>query len=246
MARSLILKSTCTTEEISSVTFEKDIYVIKIEVIVDGQSGNGSFTVGLSNDYWFTCTAEREGGHTYLVIRANENSSTLTRYGTVSVMHNCADITKNLSIVQSGASYSVGFTELPDCLKFKRMPDKNQYEEKELTVASSGGSGKWHVKDIQQKYVFDIETPDNKKETVRKTVPYNGCFEHRIDGDKLIVRSYGDIELEMGDEKRHIEYDLTIIHDDISNSKMQYVSQEDNNYEATVTFSFDGADGERY
>lgn len=232
---------------------------ILINVKVDGSDDNASFTVNCFNGYWFTYSTERNA----IIVNIQKNLSTQERRGSITIEHNCADLSEIINFVQKGVKYTIDISE--HYHEFKSVPiDKHHdYDEYTININANNGSQKWYVKEIRQYQVseFDKFKDDeyngliSQEEAMTQVrVPYDGVFNYRVEGDSLIVRSYGQIDL-TGKAKRvkpksnpHMRYFFTISHKDADNDnslymdkKETYKSQEEK-YEDSILFTFDGND----
>ena len=242
----------------------------EIVVTVDGQTDNASFTVTTVLGDWFSYTIERmedasfshTGGYVKIILRVDKNLSTEDRYGLIEIEHNCANIVKSVEIKQDGVEYSLT-SEYEDDEKgwiFKSIPT-GLYEEKSVKIKASNGRARWYVKEIQQYQVIkgdefdDVteeykgdETQDNSMRQVR--VPYDGVFNYRIEGDRLIVKSFGQIDLitkqNEVDGNPHMRYFFVLSHIDVNNSNKIALDEKKPNkikYSDRKLFIFDGIQG---
>lgn len=242
----------------------------EIVVTVDGQTDNASFTVTTVLGDWFSYTIERmedasfshTGGYVKIILRVDKNLSTEDRYGLIEIEHNCANIVKSVEIKQDGVEYSLT-SEYEDEEKgwiFKSIPT-GLYEEKSVKIKASNGRARWYVKEIQQYQVvkgdeFDDvteeykgdETQDKSMRQVR--VPYDGVFNYRIEGDRLIVKSFGQIDLitkqNEVDGNPHMRYFFVLSHIDVNNSNKIALDEKKPNkikYSDRKLFIFDGVEG---
>lgn len=225
---------------------EKDLD--PIIVAVDGETDNASFTVSGFNDYWFTYSVERKINSVQIAVNINKNLSATPRYGTIQVSHNCADITKTINISQKGAEYSIS-AEYGNVDKdgnhlwaFNVQPSE-KYEELSINVTATNGRGKWYVKEIQQYQVLesdefkDLEDEyDGSKEQIEKMkqvrVEYDGAFQYYIEDNKLIVRSYGRIDL----VPTHMRYFFVLCHCDVDNMNKKYLDENNVTYQIKKLF----------
>lgn len=231
-----------------------------IIVTVDGETDNASFTVSGFNDYWFTYSVERKINSVQIAVSINKNLSATPRYGTIQVSHNCADITKTINILQKGAEYSIS-AEYGNVDKdgkhiwiFNTQPpgedDENDsyyklYEELTINVTAINGRGKWYVKEIQQYQVLesdefkDLENEyDGSQEIIDKIsqvrVEYDGAFQYYIEDNKLVVRSYGRIDL----APTHMRYFFVLCHCDVDNMNKKYLDENNVTYQIKKLFVF--------
>lgn len=241
----------------------------EIVVTVDGQTDNASFTVTTVLGDWFSYTIERmedasfshTGGYVKIILRVDKNLSTEDRYGLIEIEHNCANIIKSVEIKQYGVVYELT-SEYEDKEKgwiFKSIPT-GLYEEKSVKIKASNGRARWYVKEIQQYQVLkgdgfdDVteeykgdETQDNSMRQVR--VPYDGVFNYRIEGDRLIVKSFGQIDLitkqNEVDGNPHMRYFFVLSHIDVNNSNKIALDEKPNKikYSDRKLFIFDGVEG---
>ena len=242
----------------------------EIIVTVDGQKDNASFTVTTVLGDWFSYTIERmedasfshTGGYVKIILRVDKNLSTEDRYGLIEIEHNCANIVKSVEIKQDGVEYSLT-SEYEDKEKgwiFKSIPT-GLYEEKSVKIKASNGRARWYVKEIQQYQVIkgdcfddatDEYTGDESQDSLMRQVrvPYDGVFNYRIEGDRLIVKSFGQIDLitkqNEVDGNPHMRYFFVLSHIDVNNSNKIALDEKKPNkikYSDRKLFIFDGVEG---
>lgn len=243
---------------------------IKIKVTVDGENTNSSFTVSAFNDYWFTYSIERSESNVYIVVNIKKNLTTQERYGSITIKHNCANISKTIDISQKAVEYEIK-NKTTHYHSFKSVPkDSNgdlcRYEEFKVELDASYGRSKWYVKDIKQYQVsqndsFDDSTYVDKisqdNSMIQTQTSYDGAFNYSIDGNYLVVRSYGQIDLTnsikvLNDGKPHMRYFFIISHSDVNNSNKIPMDEKDayknqtKRYEDKILFVFDGKTGSGY
>ena len=240
----------------------------EIVVTVDGQKNNASFTVSSILGDWYDYSVERcespsfspNSGYVKIIIKVPKNLLTINKIGLLKIEHNCAKIVKYVELKQTGVEYSLTAT-YDNGWQFKSMPDQ-LYEEKTVTISSNNGRGKWFVKEIQQYQVLSgdkfgdktIEYVGKKEqdelmEQVR--VPYDGVFNYRIDGNKLIVKSFGQIDLitkenKLGGALPHMRYFFVLEHSDVHNANKDELDNKGIEYRNRKLFIFDGDNGSGY
>lgn len=240
----------------------------EIVVTVDGQKNNASFTVSSILGDWYDYSVERcespsfspNSGYVKIIIKVPKNLLTINKIGLLKIEHNCAKIVKYVELKQTGVEYSLTAT-YDNGWQFKSMPDQ-LYEEKTVTISSNNGRGKWSVKEIQQYQVLSgdkfgdktIEYVGKKEqdelmEQVR--VPYDGVFNYRIDGNKLIVKSFGQIDLitkenKLGGALPHMRYFFVLEHSDVHNANKDELDNKEIEYRNRKLFIFDGDNGSGY
>ena len=241
----------------------------EIVVTVDGQTDNASFTVTTVLGDWFSYTIERmedasfshTGGYVKIILRVTKNLSTEDRFGLIEIEHNCANIVKSVEIKQDGVEYSLT-SEYEDKEKgwiFKSIPT-GLYEEKSVKIKASNGRARY-VKEIQQYQVIkgdcfddatDEYTGDESQDSLMRQVrvPYDGVFNYRIEGDRLIVKSFGQIDLitkqNEVDGNPHMRYFFVLSHIDVNNSNKIASDEKKPNkikYSDRKLFIFDGVEG---
>ena len=81
-------------------------------------------------------------------------------------------------------------------------------------------------------------------------VPYDGVFNYRIEGDRLIVKSFGQIDLitkqNEVDGNPHMRYFFVLSHIDVNNSNKIALDEKKPNkikYSDRKLFIFDGVEG---
>ena len=239
----------------------------EIVVTVDGQTDNASFTVTPVLGDWFTYTIERledasfshTGGYVKIILRVTKNLSTEDRYGLIEIEHNCANIVKSVEIKQDGVKYSL-YSKYEDDEKgwiFKSIPT-GLYEEKSVKIKASNGRARWYVKEIQQYQVlkgdsfddtkYEYNDPKSQDSLMRQVrVPYDGVFNYRIEGDRLIVKSFGQIDLitkqNEVDGNPHMRYFFVLSHIDVNNSNKIALDEKGVKYSDRKLFIFDGVEG---
>ena len=237
---------------------------INIGVTVDGDTTNSSFTVSAFNDYWFTYSIDRINSNIYIVVKIKKNLTTRERYGSITLVHNCANISKTIEISQAAVEYEVK-NKTTHYHSFKSVPqDSNcnlqKYEEFTVNIEALNGRGKWYVKDIKQYQVGQNDSFDDSKyddeiaqdnAMIQTQTSYDNVFDYKIDGNNLIVRSYGQIDLTNA-IKTHMRYFFIISHSDVNNlNKLPMDEKEDyqeqtKRYEDKILFVFDGNTGSGY
>ena len=237
---------------------------INIGVTVDGDTTNSSFTVSAFNDYWFTYSIDRIKSNVYIVVKIKKNLTTRERYGSITLTHNCANISKTIEISQDAVEYEVknGTTHYHS---FKSVPSVGNYEEYSIRLEALNGRGKWYVKDIKQYQVSqndEFKDSDYKDEIaqdnamIQTQTSYDNVFDYKVNGNYLTVRSYGQIDLTNAIKatkgKPHMRYFFIISHSDVNNlnkiamdEKDAYQSQT-KRYEDKILFVFDGNTGSSY
>ena len=231
------------------------------QVTVDGATDNASFTA-TSYDIsdWFSFSIERIYGDVYLKVIVKKNLSTQERHGIIILQHNCAKINKTISIIQDAAQYSI--TVGGHYYTFNSIPPTDNdgiytsYEEISVPITAEDGRGKWRVKEIREYQVSKsdnfkdeeysgISSDDNDSIVQVRTV-YDNVFNYRIEGDKLIVRSYGQIDLVT---TTHMRYFFVITHSDVDNENKLFLDEMDDYinkkkcYEDKILFVFDNKNG---
>ena len=237
---------------------------INIGVTVDGDTTNSSFTVSAFNDYWFTYSIDRNNSNTYLVVKIKKNLTTQERYGSITLTHNCANISKTIEISQAAVEYEVK-NNTTHYHSFKSVPQDSKgnlqkYEEFTVNLEALNGRGRWYVKDIKQYQVSQNDSFDDSKyddeiaqdnAMIQTQTSYDNVFGYKIDGNNLIVRSYGQIDLTNA-IKTHMRYFFIISHSDVNNlNKLPMDEKEDyqeqtKRYEDKILFVFDGNTGSGY
>lgn len=230
MARSLNVKVETITAPIDGGTYN-------IGVAVDGANDNASFTV-TSYDIadWFSFSIERIDGCVYLKVVVQKNLSTQERHGTIILQHNCAKISKTISIAQEAVQYSISVEK--HYYTFNSIPPTDNvgvyasYEEISVPVTAQEGRGKWHVKEIREYQVSETDnfkeeeycgiSSDNNVSIVQVRTVYDNVFNYRIEDDKLIVRSYGQIDLV---STTHMRYFFVITHSDVDNENKLFLDE---------------------
>lgn len=243
---------------------------INIKVTVDGENTNSSFTVSAFNDYWFTYSIERGKSNVYIAVNIKKNLTTQERYGSITITHNCANISKTINISQEAVEYEIK-NNTTHYHSFKSVPKDNngdlcRYEEFKVKLDALYGRSKWYVKDIKQYQVsqndsFDDSTYADKisqdNSMIQTQTSYDGVFNYSIDGNYLVVRSYGQIDLTnsikvLNDGKPHMRYFFIISHSDVNNSNKIPMDEKDDyknqikRYEDKILFVFDGKTGSGY
>lgn len=267
MARSLIIDKEEIHVGIEGT--EKSPKYISVEV--DGDKSNSSFTVSAFNDYWFTYSIDRVESKVYVVVNIKKNFTTQERYGSITIKHNCANISKTVEISQDAVEYEIknkthyhSFMSVPRVNQNDKNSDLCKYEEFRVSIEALNGRGKWYVKDIKQYQVSQNDTFDDSKyiddldqdaEMIQTQTTYDNVFDYTIDGNDLVVRSYGQIDLTnaiKGNGKPHMRYFFIISHSDVNNSnkipmdeKTVYKNQT-KRYEDKILFVFDGETGSGY
>ena len=267
MARSLVIEA----EKIEIGIEGTGSTPINIGVTVDGDKTNSSFTVSTFNDYWFTYSIDRIKSNVYIVVKIKKNFTTQERYGSITVKHNCANIYKTIEISQNAVEYEVK-NNTTHYHSFKSVPqDSNgnlqKYEEFTVNLEALNGRGKWYVKDIKQYQVSQNDRFDDSKYDdelaqdnvmIQTQTSYDDVFEYHIDGNDLIVRSYGQIDLTnsikalTNESKPHMRYFFIISHSDVNNSNKLPMDEKENyqnqikRYEDKILFVFDGNNGSGY
>ena len=135
------------------------------------------------------------------------------------------------------------------------------YEEKSVKIKASNGRARWYVKEIQQYQVLkgdgfddatDEYTGDESQDSLMRQVrvPYDGVFNYRIEGDRLIVKSFGQIDLitkqNEVDGNPHMRYFFVLSHIDVNNSNKIALDEKKPNkikYSDRKLFIFDGVEG---
>lgn len=245
---------------------------IYIGVTVDGDKTNSSFTVSAFNDYWFTYSIDRVQSNVYVVVNIKKNFTTQERYGSITIKHNCANISKTIEISQSAVEYEVqnktthyhSFMSVPRINRDDENSELLKYEEFRVNLEALNGRRKWYVKDIKQYQVsqndnFDdstyIDNVDQDAEMIQTQTTYDNVFNYTIDGNDLVVRSYGQIDLTnaiKGNGKPHMRYFFIISHSDVNNSnkipmdEKEYYKDQTKRYEDKILFVFDGKTGSGY
>lgn len=239
-------------------TINKEYGTVKpyeIFVEVDGQKDNNSFHFDVYNQ-WFKYWTERieYGDKSYIIvyIQASENLDTQSRYGILTIKHNVIPISIDIELTQRPTIYTLD-AEYDSNGIFNSFPSKDnnsvQYEEKKVKITAQGGSQKWFIKDIRQYIAYnEVEGEatksvqympiENRGEGKEINVSYDGAFKYTINGDELIVRSFGKVDLLASD--RHMRYYFRICHKDINNVNRQYNDTEANqDYQRDILFIFD-------
>lgn len=236
----------------------------EIVVTVDGQTDNASFTVTPVLGDWFTYTIERledasfshTGGYVKIIIRVTKNLSTEDRYGLIEIEHNCANIIETVEIRQDGVEYSLT-SEYMNGWQFKSIPTE-LYEEKSVKLRAFNGRARWYVKEIQQYQVIKgdgfgdatdeykgLKSQDDLMRQVR--VPYDGVFNYHIEEDRLVVKSFGQIDLitkqNEVDGHPHMRYFFVLSHIDVNNSNKIALDEKEIKYSDRKLFIFDGDEG---
>ena len=236
----------------------------EIVVTVDGQTDNASFTVTPVLGDWFTYTIERledasfshTGGYVKIILRVTKNLSTEDRYGLIEIEHNCANIIETVEIRQDGVEYSLT-SEYMNGWKFKSIPTE-LYEEKSVKLRAFNGRARWYVKEIQQYQVIKgdgfgdatdeykgLKSQDDLMRQVR--VPYDGVFNYHIEEDRLVVKSFGQIDLitkqNEVDGHPHMRYFFVLSHIDVNNSNKIALDEKEIKYSDRKLFIFDGDEG---
>ena len=239
----------------------------EIVVTVDGQTDNASFTVTTVLGDWFSYTIERmedasfshTGGYVKIILRVDKNLSTEDRYGLIEIEHNCANIVKSVEIKQDGVDYSLisEYEGEENAWIFKSIPT-GLYEEKSVKIKAFNGRARWHVKEIQQYQVlkgdgfddtkYEYNDPKSQDGLMRQVrVPYDGVFNYRIEGDRLIVKSFGQIDLitkqNEVDGNPHMRYFFVLSHIDVNNSNKMALDEKGVKYSDRKLFIFDGVEG---
>ena len=242
---------------------------INIGVTVDGDTTNSSFTVSAFNDYWFTYSIDRNNSNVYVVVKIKKNLTTRERYGSITLTHNCANISKTIEIFQKAVEYEVK-NNTTHYHSFKSVPQDSKgnlqkYEEFTVNLEALNGRGRWYVKDIKQYQVSQNDSFDDSKyddeiaqdnAMIQTQTSYDNVFDYTINGNYLTVRSYGQIDLTNAIKatkgKPHMRYFFIISHSDVNNlnklpmdEKAAYQEQS-KRYEDKILFVFDGSTGSSY
>lgn len=266
MARSLEISKSQIEFDDKGLEKETKKSNFEITVTVDDQKNNGSFTVSSVLGDWFTYTIERfedsSNGYVKIIIKVSKNLSTEDRHGLIKIEHNCANIIKYIEIVQDGVKYSLT-SEYTNGWQFKSIPDE-LYEEKIVELKATNGRGRWYVKEVQQYQVtkgdsfgdatIEYKGLETQDELMRQTrVPYDGVFNYRIERgidtkpDKLIVRSFGQIDLITKQNEinghPHMRYFFVLSHCDVNNLNKTALEEKDIKFSDRKLFIFDGDDG---
>lgn len=239
------------------VSSGKDLYEINVEV--DGQKNNGSFTVTSIIGDWYSYKVERLCTEDYvkIILRVQKNLSRSERIGLIRIEHNCANISEEIEIHQFSSNYSLTakYKLNEKGWIFKSVPSE-LFEEKEVILQATNGRGKWYVKEIQQYQVlggdnFDDLTEEYKgfeeqdEQMNQVKIPYDGVFNYRIEDDRLIVKSFGQIDLitnrNQNGECPHMRYFFLLSHCDVSNSNKIPFDDIFVGYEERKLFVFDGS-----
>lgn len=273
MARSLEI-------EIEKIEFDidgkvKEGNVDNIMVTVDGDNTNASFTVSVFNDYWFKYSVVRKSGVVYVVVKANKNLSTQERYGSLTIRHNCVNLSKEIEITQDAVEYeientnNVHYHSFMSCPRYSEKGDYCHYEEFTLPFKAISGRERWYVKSVEQyqvslldnftdeEYVGKLEQEDSMAQSA---TPYDNVFDYTIKDNALIVRSYGQIDLTNAIRKTedtqnpHMRYFFTICHSDVNNDNKRWMDDKEiysedkgtKKYEDRVLFVFDNNYGSGY
>ena len=252
MGRSLEIKVKQSEVENDKIEIDANGSIISLNVIVDGSDDNASFTVTSFNSYWFTYSIERNN----INVSIPKNLTTQKRRGSITIEHNCADLSKTINIIQKEAEYTIKLDSHYE--SFKSVPKDENYEERIVNIVANGGRQKWYVKDIRQYQASELDnfkddeynglmSQENTMSQVR--VPYDGVFNYKIEGNSLIVRSYGQIDLTRKmrrvnqNSNPHMRYFFTISHKDVDNENSLYIDKnKEEKYEDNILFSFDGND----
>lgn len=223
----------------------------EIIVYVDDETDNSSFTVEHFGE-WFRYKVERvltnDGGvlkhYVKILLFAKENIETSDKLGELTITHKAAKISFHIDLTQKPTVYSIDVNYKTDGI-FKTAPDGNgMFEEKTIIVKANGGTCKWFVKSVEQfesYYYFNGEGTKNGKDITEEDregetpVEYDGALKYRIEDDKIIVRSYGRIDL----SKTHMRYYFRICHCDVNNMNRKY---NEDTYEVSQLFIFKGSD----
>lgn len=237
----------------------------EITVLVDGQNNNASFTIETFGS-WYTYNIERlediednTKSYVKILLTTDKNIDTLSRLGEMVIKHNSSPLSIYVDVSQEPTVYSIKVEYVTDGI-FKSFPktDKNYnlYEDKEVIVTATGGSNQWYIKNIEQyeaydtfkgegtkaKNGLDITTEDRENEIQQ---PYDGVFAYFIDGNKLTVRSFGQIDL----SETHMRYYFKICHKDVNNLNKRNNIDENGDivpYETSQLFIFKREEGEGY
>lgn len=257
MARSLLLNGNNDDYNVSVGIDGGKEY---IAVAVDGATDNASFTA-TSYDIgdWFTFSIERMNNNVYLKLVIQKNLSTQERHGSIIIQHNSSKISKYITILQKAIEYEIQVAE--HYYAFNSIPpiDKDNvytsYEEKRINI-SANGRGKWRVKEVKQYQTSTLDTftdeiykgaTSQDDEMIQTRSTYDGVFNYYIDGNDLVVRSYGQTDLTSGNS--HMRYFFVITHSDIDNENRLYLDElndyqeETKKYEDKILFVFDDTNG---
>lgn len=257
MVRSILLNG---NDDDYNVTVGIDGGTEYIAVAVDGATDNASFTA-TSYDIggWFTFSIERMNNNIYLKIIIQKNLSTKERHGSIIIQHNSSKISKYITISQKAVEYEINVAE--HYYAFNSIPpiDNNvyaSYEEKRINISASNGRGKWRVKEIKQYQTSTLDTFTDEiysgstlqdDEMIQTRTTYDGVFNYYIDGNDLVVRSYGQTDLTP--DNSHMRYFFVITHSDIDNENRLYLDELDDyqeetkKYEDKILFVFDNTNG---
>lgn len=257
MVRSILLNG---NDDDYNVTVGIDGGTEYIAVAVDGATDNASFTA-TSYDIggWFTFSIERMNNNIYLKIIIQKNLSTQERHGSIIIQHNSSKISKYITISQKAVEYEINVAE--HYYAFNSIPpiDNNvyaSYEEKRINISASNGRGKWRVKEIKQYQTSTLDTFTDEiysgstlqdDEMIQTRTTYDGVFNYYIDGNDLVVRSYGQTDLTP--DNSHMRYFFVITHSDIDNENRLYLDELDDyqeetkKYEDKILFVFDNTNG---
>lgn len=262
MVRSL--KLNCGEE----IGFDHNQSVKEIKVTVDGQRDNGSFTVTTVVGDWFNYSTERGIDYVRVILKIPKNLSTMDRFGILKFEHNSSNIVKYVEIKQEGVKYELKAV-YDNGWMFKSTPgntkdDDIMYEEKKVRLVVENGRKKWYVKEVQQYQTLiddnfdDINTEYNGSEEQDKAmsqvrVPYDGAFNYRVEGNELIIRSYGQIDLITKQQtvngvtyNPHMRYFFVLSHSDVNNGNKLFLDENGVQYQNRKLFIFDGDYGKSY
>lgn len=266
MARSIEISSKKGTN-ISIGTDGTGNTPLEFNITVDGVKDSTSFTVSGHNDYWFHYFVKRYNGQTVLAVTIDKNFSTYERNGSITVQHNCAKISKTITLYQEAIEYSI--SPSIHYHAFKTVPSK-VYEECSVEITAKSGTEKWYVKDIEQYTVGAADDfvdknykglPSQNKAMSQTYTTYDRVFNYRIEGNNLIVRSYGQIDLiskiaqyaKSTQKNAHTRYFFVISHSDVNNKNRRYMDEKTNyqedygenykRYEDKILFVFDDSNG---
>lgn len=257
MARSLLLNGNNDDYNVSVGIDGGKEY---IAVAVDGATDNASFTA-TSYDIgdWFTFSIERMNNNVYLKLVIQKNLSTQERHGSIIIQHNSSKISKYITISQKAIEYEIQVAE--HYYAFNSIPpiDKDNvytsYEEKRINIFANG-RGKWRVKEVKQYQTSTLDTftdeiykgaTSQDDEMIQTRTTYDGVFNYYIDGNDLVVRSYGQTDLTH--DNSHMRYFFVITHSDIDNENRLYLDElndyqeESKKYEDKILFVFDNTNG---
>lgn len=207
-----------------------------------------------------------------LKIVIQKNLSTSPRCGRITVQHNNANISKSIEIYQQALEYQIEIdpeSNKPDSQKhfyrFNKMPRKNDdiyqnYEEQQFEIKATGGRGLWYVKEVKQYQVTKNDTfnedgysgtqNDGDEKIYQIRTAYDNTFNYRIEGNKLIIRSYGQTNI--NEDTSHMRYFFVLQHSDVNNAnKISLDEIEDyqnytKKYQDKILCVFGGEDGYGY